>query len=281
MNNSKIGIITFSKFNGRELTGSSKIRGQWLQNHWKEAELFKMGKKYDVVIYQKAYWVEHAKIFDGIKILDLCDPDWLHWGYRTIEMIEEVDAITTSTEALAIQIRKFTNKPVQCIPDRIDLDEIKEIKVHEGKAKKVAWFGYSTGFPMLRPAVHHIKKMLLGLIVISDKGFMPPTGNDGLDLTNYPHKWETIYKDLLEADIIINPQSKNGKWQYKSNNKTLLAWALGIPVAEDIDELKRFMEVEERIKESEKRKKEIDEKWDIKYSVNEFKELIDVLHSNK
>jgi len=273
----RIGIITFERYLGKKDIGSSKIRGQWVVNHWPEAELFVQGQDYDVVIYQKAYWVEHAKVFKGIKIFDLCDPDFLHWGYRTKEMIEEVDAITTSTEALAEVVRTFTDKPVLCIPDRIDTDGITKRKYHKGEAKWVAWYGYSTGFDMLRTAIIPLKKLKLNLIVISNSGFSLSIGMKGIELRNLPHSWKTLYDDLLDADIIINPQSKKGKWKYKSKNKTLLAWALGIPVANDINELKRFMNEEERRKEQVLRLKEIDEKWKVEYSVEQYKQLIDSL----
>ena len=68
----KGAILTFEQFHGRKNLGSSRIRGHWLIDNWDEVELFKQGKKYDFVIYQKAYFIEHAKIFKGIKILDLC-----------------------------------------------------------------------------------------------------------------------------------------------------------------------------------------------------------------
>ena len=95
----KIGIYTFEQFESRQRNsvGSSRIRGQWLVNHWPEAELFKIAKKYDIVIYQKAYFLEHAKLFDGIKILDMCDPDWLE--HKPVkQMIDLCDAVTTSSE---------------------------------------------------------------------------------------------------------------------------------------------------------------------------------------
>ena len=56
----KIGFLTFEQFYGRKDIGSSRIRAQWLVNHWPEAELFKMGEKYDVIIYQKVYWPENV-----------------------------------------------------------------------------------------------------------------------------------------------------------------------------------------------------------------------------
>ena len=76
----KIGILTFEQFHGRKDIGSSRIRAKWVINHWPEAEEFVFGQKYDVVIYQKAYWLEHAQEFKGLKILDICDADFLHCG---------------------------------------------------------------------------------------------------------------------------------------------------------------------------------------------------------
>jgi hypothetical protein len=275
----KIGILTFEQHLGKKDIGSSRIRAKWLVNNWSEAELFVQGQKYDVVIYQKAYFVEHAKLFKGIKIFDLCDPDFLHWGYRTKEMIDECDAVTTSTEALAEALRAFTDKPVVCIPDRIDLAEIKPInrKNHIGEAKWVVWYGYSSNYEMLKPVIHFLKKLNLSLICISDKAFSIGSMIDKIEVRNYPHNWNTVYKDIIDGDIVVNPQSNKGRWKYKSNNKTIMAWALGMPVATNVEELKKFISEDERKKEQVIRDKELKEKWDIKYSVDEYKQLIDSL----
>ena len=272
--NKRVGVITFEKHDGRTNIGSARIRAKWLAKYWEDCEIFQYGQKYDVVIYQKVYWPKHAKEFKGIKILDLCDPDFLHWGYQTIEMLAEVDAITTSSEALAEVFKNFTDKPVMCIPDRLDLAEHSGKKYHSGDAKSVVWFGYSTGYDMLKPVIHFIKKLDLDLICISDKPFLLPKAGDGIELINYPWNAKTVNHDILKGDIVINPQSLMGKWKFKSNNKTLTAWALGIPVAKDVEQLKEFMDGEARQKESNKRLQEIKDKWDIKISVKEFKKLI-------
>jgi len=278
----KIGLVTFEQFHGRRNIGSSRIRARWLVKYWDEAELFKIGQKYDAVIYQKAYMVEHAKVFKGVKILDLCDPDWLHWGYRVSEMISEVDAITTSTEVLAEAIRNFTDKPVLCIPDRMDLGVHMGRKFHQGKAEWVVWFGYSTGFDMIKPTLHYLKKFGLNLIVISEKGFMlPGSYQDSIELKNLPWTEDTVNKDILMGDMVINPQSKAGKWKYKSNNKSLTAWALGMPVALDYEDLEKYLDPEVRQKESKMRLLEIKEKWDIKQSIVEYKELINKILETK
>lgn len=278
----KIGFMTFEKMEGKKDLGSSRIRARWLCNHWDEAEVFVQGQKYDAIIYQKAYWVDHARAFKGVKILDLCDPDFLHWGYRTVEMINEVDLITTSTEALAGAYRQFTDKPVICIPDRIDLNMFPYKKVHNGDAERVVWFGYSSNFEMLNQAIASIQKNNYTLVVVSDKNYIPPTGYDKKVKVEYV-KWDekTANDNILQGDILINPQAKTNRWRFKSNNKTITAWALGIPVAETSEDLVKFKSEQARKEEAAKRLEEVKEKWDVKLSVSKYKELIDQIAKTK
>lgn len=284
----KTAFLTFEQFHGKKNIGSSKIRCHWLIENWlKEgkdignAEVFKIGKKYDCIIFQKAYWIEYAKVFKGIKILDLCDPDWLNWPYEMIAMINEVDGITTSTEALANSIAKFTDKPVWYLADRVNLDLIKPIKKHKGNAKTVVWYGYSQNFEMLQSAIHAIKKEKLNLIVISNKPFSIASWPEDIELTNFFYNEEHVYQDIAKADIVINPISDSAHWKYKSNNKTVIAWALGMPVAANDQELKKFIPEEARIEEVNKRLKEVEEKYDVKLSVKELKNIIIYLSTKK
>jgi hypothetical protein len=282
----KIGILLFEQFHGRFNIGSSRIRGWWLTKYWTEAEIFKIGQKYDVMIYQKVYWVEHAQNFRGIKILDLCDADFLHWGMRVKQMIDLCDAVTTSTQALAKFIIHYTDKPVWVIPDRLDFGDFGTLKKeHKGETKVAAWFGYSENFPMLQPALDSLlKNGIEELIVIADRRkpfILPNYLRDKMTLINYPWTLESIYSDLLKADIVLNPQSKKGRWKFKSNNKTLTAWALGLPVAHTEDELKTFKSAEARQIEGDKRYLEVREKYDIKKSVAEFQALIKELYENR
>src|SRR4030042_325192 len=139
----KCGIYTFEIYHGKKDIGSSRIRGHWLAKYWEDAEIMKLGEHYDVVIFQKAYDIEFAKYFKGIKILDLCDPDWMHWQFPIKEMIEECDAITTSTQALADYITTITEKPVMYIADRLDLESLKEKITHRGEFISAVWLSYT------------------------------------------------------------------------------------------------------------------------------------------
>jgi len=278
----KVAFLGFDQMHGRINIGSSRIRCDWLIKYWPEATRFKQGGKYDVVVFQKAYWVDYAKAFKGIKILDLCDPDWLDWQGRVVEMIQEVDAITTSSFELAKYITSMTDKPVWFIPDRMDLEYHKERKEHEGKAQGVTWFGYSHNFPALNSSIKSLLDLGLDLYVISNEPYHPPSYfHDKLDVTNIPWGLDTVNQDILKGDMVINPRLSSNNFKFKSNNKTLTAWALGMPVADDNYQLKKFMDEGERKAEARIKLNEIEEKWDVKISIQEYKNLIKELYANK
>jgi len=277
----KCGILLFEQFHGKKDIGSSRIRGHWLVKYWKNAEIFKMGQKYDVVIYQKAYFVEHARAFKGLKILDICDADFLHFGYRTKETINECDVITTSTEELKKAIQSFTDKPVVFIPDRMDLEFHREKKVHKGLAQSVVWFGYSQNFPLLDTTIPFLYRNNLKLIVISDRDYVPPVGFERLSLENIRWRLKTVNRNIIKGDIVINPRSSKSKWKYKSNNKTITSYLLNMPVAESPEDLKRFLKPEERIKEVEIKRKWAIENFDVRISVKEYHNLICKLLKNE
>ncbi len=295
-----IGILLFEQFYGKQEIGSSRIRGHWIAKHWDSSplvvapnetdrtrcEVYRMGAKYDVIIYQKVYWIEHAEKFQGIKILDICDPDFLVWSTRMAQMIELCDAVTTSTEALAEFIRKYTDKPVICIPDRMDLEGFGSMKKeHKGKAKVAGWFGYSENFSMLDTAISSlIRHDFDELIVIASKKMpyqLPPATHGKIMLTNVGWSQETVYRDLLMADVILNPQLATGRWKYKSNNKTVTAWALGLPVASTEAELKLYIDEAPRAEEGNRRYQYVRENYDTRQSVTQLKELIAKIHDTK
>jgi hypothetical protein len=269
----KVGILTFEKWHGKEFIGSSRIRGSWLIDNWEDAELFRQGEKYDVVIFQKVYWLDYAKNFNGIKILDLCDPDWLD-TQPMIELINNCDAVTVSSEGLLKSLKNFTDKPVIYVPDRQDLKfHFPPKEKHEGKAEWAVWFGYSHNIKLLDKTLLTLKRLNLKLKVIHN--CQPPYAKADKNIKyDFKDPLFNFNKEITDCDIVLLPPDNRPRGEYKSNNKTLTAWALGMPVATNVDELKKFIDPEERQKESEKRLKEVKEKWDVKYSIEELKNLI-------
>lgn len=269
----KIGILLFERRHGKKAIGSSRIRGHWLIKYWPEAESFCQGQKYDAVIFQKVFLFDYWKHYDGIKILDLCDPDWLS-GEPITRGLKDIDAITTSTEELAKTVRKMTDKPVVYIPDRVDLKAYSTVKEHKEKAKSVVWFGYSHNIEPLNMALPFMKRYNLNLTVVSDKPFLQADNNIAFRQDRLP-------EELLKHDMAVFPEFKEKRFRFKSNNRTIQCWALGLPVATTPDELTKFLSPEERNKEGKKRRKEVEEKYDVKLSVKEMKDLICDIQKNK
>ena len=281
----KIGFLTFEQYHGKKDIGSSRIRCDWLIKYWKEmngigeAERFKFGRKYDVVIFQKAYFTKYAEAFKGIKILDICDADWLDWSYNIKEMIDLCDAVTCSTPEIAFFISQLTDKPIVVIPDRVDFGTLPEPKVHEGQTLVLGWFGYSDNFSVLESAIPALVKRKLSLIVVSDKSFV--TSQKGIEIQNFPWNPATWVGDIMRADVIINPKSKIGRFKYKSDNKTIQAQALGLPVAHDDKELDALMTAEARNEEAKKKYDYVKSERDVKQSVGELTELIKDIYAEK
>lgn len=279
----KIRWLTFEKFHNRRPNsiGSSKIRGRWVWEIWDEADEYTIGEEFDVAIFQKVYWIDFAKVYKGIKILDMCDPDWIE-GARVVEMINEVDAVTTSTDTLAEALRQFTQKPVVCIPDRLRFDyyPIKK-RNHIGEGKKALWFGYSGNQVTLTQTLDYLYDNGYELTVYSDvpfstnKTFNIRINNIKSEEENYEQALQSLAR---QHDIVLNPKLNTTKFRYKSNNKSLLAWSMGLPVVdEDPEDLKRYKDPMERNKEIEKRQKELKEKFDVSLSIKQYQDIISEL----
>jgi len=276
-NEKTIAFLLFEKWHGRETyaIGSSRIRGHWVVKYWDEAELFSQGKEYDTILFQKAYWPGYCNKFKGIKILDICDPDWIS-EIAVKKTIDQVDAVTTSTQSLADYIKQLTDKPVVFIPDRQDLEFHKKKKVHKGRAERVCWFGYSHNAKTLDKVASFVKKKGVKLVVISNLRPVYPGADENIE-------WEldTINDNILSCDFCLLPKDERPIGKYKSNNKTTKAWALGMPVAKTPEEFERFLDPIERQKEADKRLKEVKEHWDVRLSVAEYKKLIKQLKNAK
>lgn len=255
--------------------GSSRIRGAWVRKYFPQIEEFQLGQKYDVMIYQKAYWKEHMQAFKGIKIFDICDPDWME-GRPITEVIDLVDAVTVPTVALQNFLMQLTDKPVVVIPDRIDPEEHTPVKEqHIGRARSVVWFGYASNQVVLDQPRDFLKNQLLSLVVISTENYQKAD-------VNIKWNYETINEEITKHDMVIMPDySMDLRHRFKSPNKTLTSWALKMPVAVTPEDVLKFMKEEERQKEADLRYNEVMTKHHVKQSGPEYMALIERLLSVK
>jgi hypothetical protein len=270
MKDKTVGFMLFEAYLQRKNIGSSRIRGHWIIDEMPEAEAFIQGKNYETIIFQKVYWKEMARAFQGKKILDICDPDWLD-GFEITTFLEDMDAITVPTKALKDAMEKFTKLPIFVIPDRVNFEEMLPPKIHLGRAKKVVWFGYSHNSDVLDPTLQTLKKMGLSLKVISDGAYN--TSECKVEFVKWnPLTWQ---QDIQEADICLLPEKLQGRALFKSPNKMHQAWALGMPVAKTLQDLERFMDGAERQKEADEKYQWARENADVKKSVEEMRAVIE------
>lgn len=276
-----IKFLTFEAFHAKSNVGSTKIRVHNLIKYWDGVGLYKYGEKPDVLIYQKVYIGKDYKVpatFPAIKILDICDPDWLD-GVPIKETVDAMDAITCPTEALAEFIRQLTDKPVRVIKDRFDLTEFPNRKVHRGQAKTVVWFGYHHNASALKLAVQSIERRGLKLKVIADQdpfasrwAFKPKDFEANYEFKKYLP--DTAYNEIQKADICVLPKMNRPQDRFKSENKTVIAQLLGLPVAVNAEELDELMTAEARTKQVDTVYDIVSKEYDCQLSVKEYKELI-------
>lgn len=272
------GILPYTYFDGANTTvGSTFLRVDGLTASSKDFENWVHGKKYDNLIFQKVYWKEMMEIFQGPKILDLCDPDWLIYSINIIEIGNLVDAITCSSEELTLLIQNyFPQKPIYHVPDRINPAIFPLPKeYHKGVAKNVVWFGFIHNahetLPSLLPS---IKKYNLNLRILSDKPYSREDGIFELKPEYTHYNTNNAYNLIKEADIVLNPKSEKAFFKYKSNNKTIIGWKLGLPVAITNDDIERFIDPNARNAEVMEKSILVEQEYLIYKSIEQYTEII-------
>lgn len=274
-----VKIITGEKFEkaifASGKVGSSVIRGKWLVDAWDEASEWRNGDYADAMIFQKAYWKRMMQTFPGKKILDLCDPDWMDGKLKLVELAQYCDAITCSNDGIRDFVARVVKHiPVVTVPDRLNLDYFTQKKKHVGKAVRAVYFGYAHNADAVLPQVlPSLARHSLELMVVANKPFKSYVSY-GVPIKFVRWDPATAYDDIRFGDIAINPPLALSNFRYKSNNKTLIAWALGLPVANNGEEMAKFLDPEERTKEVETRWAEIQRDWDIKLSVKQYQDLL-------
>jgi len=286
-----IRFFTMEQFHAKRGIGSTRIRVHNLIKYWPEAELYQYGEKPDVMIYQKVYATYDYTLplrFPAIRILDVCDPDFKDTpDIHFVDTLNAMDAIVVPTETYKTFISRMTDTPVYVIKDRFDLSEFPQPKVHTGDAKTVSWFGYSHNAGTLKLAMPSIERRNLDLLVVSDSDPQPYKmciDAAGYLANNYTYKkfiHPLEYKQLQQSDICVLPPGNRPMDVFKSENKTIIANLLGLPVATTADELDALLDPKARQDWLDNNYANIKAEYDCVQSVKEYKELINDIANNR
>jgi len=222
---------------------------------------------YDIIIYQKAHcdeMIEISKSFSGkIQIFDTVDPEWITHEKQLSGLIPQVDFITTSTKELTDGLGRF-DKPVFVVPDRHNLSYYTTRKQHTNCKPILVWFGYTDNFMFVEPLLPIIEAYELELITICERP--APFGRFV--------EWnlKTANEEIVKGDIVLNLPDYYG---YKSNNKTVTGWLLGMPVVEKVSDLFRFLDYTTRVREGNDKQDFAMKNYDVEASCEQLNLLID------
>lgn len=279
-----VGFITSEKVRclPENSVGSSRIRARWLWENWPEAEEWMVGRPgYEVLIFQKAYAVSMLTmmdIFKGISIFDICDPDWLDNEINVFEYLNKADAVTASSAELANYVKKLLpDKLVVHIPDRINFSEHTEVKkTHAEELQHLVWFGYSHNFVYVQPALRQLAESNISLTVYSDTQIEIPQ-DINIDFKWHKYEYQRLHKDLRIYDAALLPTERGSvdvRGSFKTNNKALTCYALGLPVIETPADVERLQSASARKKEAREKMKLVKDNYDVKQSVQQYKDII-------
>jgi hypothetical protein len=245
------------RFDGLTHAGSARIRADWVAANWEGAESYDSSQRFtgfDLYVFQKAYLsatslqfiTQAARWRDEGKCrlaLDLCDPDFLDWKHRVrlMDVLPMFDFCVGATEPITEWLACYNYATT--IPDCVDVDAVRQIgqaEYTDTDEPFLVWAGYDAHRDVILPLLGEIGQLGYTLGVVAVKSAIP-----------FEDFWRQILRDEdgRPHDVLLNPRSDQDQYRYKSDNKTQIAHALGMPVAVDVADLRRLTDPEERRKE--------------------------------
>ena len=257
-------------------SGSVRIRAEWVCRYWDGADVYDGRQRlagHDLYVFQKAYlgeltqrWIRTiARWRDEGRCrlaFDLCDPDFLEPEHerRMLDVLPLFDFAVATTQPIADWLSQWL--PAYVIPDRVDLDGVREIGLSiptRSFIPRLVWAGYERNVGALAEMRPVIEEMGLPLEIMALRRPVP-----------FGEFWGRV----IEYDVLLNPLPDAAPFSYKSDNKTLIAWALGMPVARTVEDIARLCDPRTRRREVEARALEVGALWDVRKSVEEWKAVL-------
>lgn len=291
-----IGFVTYEAFHKCN-AASSRIRVDWPAKYAdgfivteNAVDLFKCS----AVVFQTRFSYQDVQLAaqlrnNGIKIIcDFTDPDWSNMYSGMSDslktMLELADCITVPTYVLANMFKSVSDKPVYVIPDRIDLSLYDKTKKHtDTKSLRILWhgsYGNLCSIDIARDDLERLGKEIdITLVCVYDH-YKEHIVNAFENIKVECYEWtnQKVIDELLLCDLSINPRFDNHWKAYKSNNKTITAWACGIPCIERdfYNEIKRY-DLDLRISDGLNFRKIVEQNYDVKQSTKEIIDLVNDL----
>jgi hypothetical protein len=265
------------------LSASVRFRAQWPAKYMINGEAYDGSQRladFNCFVFQKFYlsdkarsWAHAFRDMGHLLAFDLCDADFLLSDIhreRMLKVLPRFDFAVAPTGPLVEWLRRWL--PAFLIPDRLDLSVHAERHVPQDREPQLVWFGNSGNLVTLEQMWPAVCDLGLSLTVLSDR-LVPPW--DGRPVRFVEWTLEGANAEIARHDVALNPKLDTGHFAYKSNNKTVTARALGVPVAGTPEQLMALMDFELRRLESAYRLAEVAAHYDVRVSALEWAGLFD------
>jgi hypothetical protein len=291
-----LGFVTYAvTFTGNSDPASTRIRVRWAVKHNSNfimAEDFNDLVQCNGVVFQTRFappdivLAKKLKLANRFIIFDLTDPQWDLEHYvdsidgNFAQMVNLADLITVPTQVLKDYfLKQFPNKEVDVIKDRLDLDIYDKLKLHRPREQyQILWTGSYCNLCSMELARKDLEKLgqefKIKLLCIYDQIHnyrIKPFDNIKVETMEWTN--DLVINELLRSDLSINPKFDNHWKSYKSDNKTMMAWSLGIPCVERnfYKEIKKYLSDHDlRNKEANIQRAIIEKEYDSKLTMQEW-----------
>jgi glycosyltransferase involved in cell wall biosynthesis len=216
---------------------------------------------------------------------DICDPAWWFSPEAAKPLADMVTGVVASNPGLAEDFTEWSGRACEMIPDRVELEHYPKQREHcAAKPVRLIWFGVSVNRVSLPGTWANLARLVanghdVGLTIMDNQPeFSLGMGNDVP--TGYV-RWgvETEAGVISSHDIALLPPYPGPWGRVKSNNKTLAAWACGLPVTNGLD----YRDLEWLVSSHETRatlgrqgRKDVETMWQVERSAREWERLLRV-----
>jgi glycosyltransferase involved in cell wall biosynthesis len=224
--------------------GSSRMRCFWPAKYMDGAKVMTFGEHVNtdasVVIFQKVFDLEYARLTRRIGrrvFWDACDPAWWWEPERCREIIQNVDGVVLSSQALKDDFDQWNNGGVRswCIPDRLELSHFPLKRQHADVSPvRLIWFGLAVNRWALLSALANLERLVanghkIELTIMDDQPGEWPVTNM-FPIYCVPWSLDKENEIIAAHDLAILPPYPGPWGEVKSNNRVLTAMACGLPV---------------------------------------------------
>lgn len=257
---------------------SLRFRAEWPAKYWPEADVYPNISRpiadYDAYVFQKAYLTDTPRRLirelrrrGKLMAFDLCDADWLlsyEHERRLLNALPLFDFAVAPTETIARWLRTWL--PAYVIPDRLDLVEFPMWHVQRPGKPTLVWFGYSHNIGPLSEMRGVICEHKLALTLVTDQ-FPDEWRRFGARFVKWTRHGAN--EEIARHDIALVPPVS----MFKSNNRWITAWALGLVTAETSQRVEKLLDYETRRMAAQELRERVEAEYDVRLSVEDWQSL--------